>query len=754
MHTLHNKNSIPHSCVQRQVFGMLFLLFLGWATAAQAQCTDGFVGSGLQLEWQGNRSKFVLGGGQAQVLAGSGAAGLARECAPPQQAQWQLDFMMPAADAGAELRFWFCADTVVLGQVRQGGYMRVVPGKHIALVGVGTAGHTVLDSAALPAGGSGPCTLIAEQDTLANTTFVLRDRANTVVYYQTGWSNLPTQLPFVGIWAASTAQTGWAIDSFACTWGNGPAMAQATIRLSEVNPCPGAGGALPNAEWIEITNASPDSASTQGMAVVVGTHQATLPKAVLAPGAFALLCHPQDSAAMAPFGRVLPLALPLLPNSGGTVALRNAHGQAGLALHYMPGAWGLGGIANGSGSPRTLECQDVAFAGNPALNWLPCTAPQGGTPGQPNATARTITDERGPRLCGVLVQDAQTVQLAFDEPLGLLPGEDAFALVAANGQRVPPVQVVPAGATAERITLRWAAPLQGQTAYTLAFARLADLCGNSTAGSTVLALPQPPQPGQVVVNELLPTPLPGGTPFLEVRNTGASYIDVGQVLFAAAATGAAPASMFAEAGFLLAPGALAAFAQDTALVLPCYVRGSGQNVWAVAALPRWPASGTAQLLAAGTGEVLFSHAYAAPGHAGQAVEWGDSAAGFVPCLPLVQATPGLPNSRSTLHAGNGWCSLRNRVLHTVQSGSPQAVGVLLDLPGPHTATLEVFAQDGAPIARPYYKAPVAALDVLSWDGRTAAGRDALPGAYILQVTAALPDGSTEKRMRMAIVVAE
>ena len=160
------------------------------------------------------------------------------------------------------------------------------------------------------------------------------------------------------------------------------------VVITEImaDPTPVVG--LPDAEYLEIFNRSPQPISLKGWRL--GT--ALLPDSVLGPGGYAILCARSKVPLLTPFGRVLGLTTFSLANAGATLVLRNAKGQLIHSVAYKDTWW----ASNRREGGYALEMIDATSPCVEADNWRASTAAAGGTPGQPNAVAASNPDRAAP----------------------------------------------------------------------------------------------------------------------------------------------------------------------------------------------------------------------------------------------------------------------------------------------------------------------------------------------------------------------
>lgn len=294
-----------------------------------------------------------------------------------------------------------------------------------------------------------------------------------------------------------------------------PVYRDVVINELMVDPNPPLG--LPDAEYIELFNSTTDKFfDLADWRIVTSSTSATLPNYALGPGQYVLLVstsdHPQFSFVdnSAPFG----LSSTALVNGGTTVTLEGPGGAALDEVAYtLPwyqdpdrddGGWSLEQI-----NPFA-PCSGQA-------NWRASNSNQGGTPGQPNSVLDGTPDTQAPALIQVLTVQDDLIELVFSE------GMDATSI--ANGTytivpALPVVQVTGLPPTNQRVQVLLGQVMEAGVFYTITVSGVSDCTGNaiSIGSSGAFALPEPAEPGDVVVNEVLSNPVTTGGEYVEVYN--------------------------------------------------------------------------------------------------------------------------------------------------------------------------------------------------------------------------------------------
>lgn len=320
-------------------------------------------------------------------------------------------------------------------------------------------------------------------------------------------------------------ETGRAVKQ-SVWFGVGEGQALGSLVINEVMVRPSSDAVLPGYEYLELLNASSDTVYTAGWYIRICGKKFDFPVDTVPPQGYLLLGTKAAMAALAGYGHTLALSsFPALPDTRGTLALFNGNGLPVSFVDYRKD-W----LSPEKGV--SLERIDVTNLGEGRANWKPSTDPKGGTPGAPNSVAQSNPDICSPRLLAVSVPSDTTVCLLFNEPL------DSLSATLENSYRFE--RIYP-GIAFVRLTgdmrnmaeVNLANPIRKGETYRLTLSDIADLAGNTMHELTVkVGIPQQPSPGDLVINEVLFDPYPGGVDFVEVYSLADYCIDLKSVTLA------------------------------------------------------------------------------------------------------------------------------------------------------------------------------------------------------------------------------
>jgi hypothetical protein len=532
---------------------------------------------------------------------------------------------------------------------------------------------------------------------------------------------------------------------------------------------------LPAAEFVEIyNNTTAKILSLRGVRLLKpgSATAAQLPDtARLLPGQYAVVCGATRTALFAPYGRVFgPTNFPALANGGDQLVLRGPGGTTLFEVTYGDAWYRDLRKQNGGWS---LELIDPANYCAGAANWQASTDPRGGTPAQRNSVAAPNPDRTAPTLLRAAALSTNMVRLYFGEKLDSTRAASPalYSLQSSTGAAPAVRQATPVGPDFRAVDLALGAALQPSQAVTATVARATDCVGNASGAlaSASFALPEPAQPGDLVVNEVLFYHRPGGVYFVEILNRSARYIDLqGYRLGVQKASGLGSAVISPGAPCVLAPGQLVALTSDVNTLQAQYPTSTDPAaLLAVAGFPALDNNAGSVYLYDAKNTELDHYDYDKSQHlpllstqagvsleriravgpsAGSNFHSAAGAAGY--------ATPGRPNSQAQDATGSGQEWAVQPELFTPDDDGQQDFTTLnyqLDQPG-YLGSVTVYDALGQLTRRLLRNESLPTTGFVQWDGTDERGRKAAVGYYLLVIELFRPSGGERRQYKKTVVV--
>lgn len=295
------------------------------------------------------------------------------------------------------------------------------------------------------------------------------------------------------------------------------------IILTEIfaDPTPQIG--LPDAEFIEVYNRSANPIDLGGWRFTDGSSTATLPVHILMPTQYLILTSTANASLYNSYGMVLGLAnFPTINNAGEALRLFAPGNQLIDSVNFNL-SWYADEDKQAGG--WTLELIDLQNICGEETNWIASEAPQGGTPGHLNSVHTDKPDLTGPKLLSVAVPSETELILTFDEKLEVSVSQHSFLFE-------PPLTISEIKFTStslRQLRIMLSNTLQPKQLYSITISGLRDCAGNLIQdgySQKKFALPELAEAGDVVLNEVLFNPRPGGVDFVEILNVSDKYINL------------------------------------------------------------------------------------------------------------------------------------------------------------------------------------------------------------------------------------
>ena len=360
------------------------------------------------------------------------------------------------------------------------------------------------------------------------------------------------------------------------------------VVINEIMADPSPVIGLPNAEYIELRNNSSATINLYKWRIDNGSTTAAVSvNYLLAPDSLVILCAKSQAVFFnAPLKTLGLTSFPALTNEGDLLTLTAPDGKTIHAVSYDINSYANPLQSTGGWS---LEMIDPHMPCN-GLNWRASTNSKGGTPGSENSLYKKLSIDN-------TLQALQCT--AFNDKLLLLTlnqGADSITLSVANhyqlggrsnaiigAKAIPPLFntieiLLNQALEPNRIYLLKASPIKG--------------CNSNKPDSIEIrtGLSKAPEPGDIVINEILFDPPAGGADFIELHNPSNALINVRELMIGSRNAGGniGTAVMVSDKDHHLLPGDYLLLSEDTGFVKRQWPNSSRQKMIAVKSLPSLP----------------------------------------------------------------------------------------------------------------------------------------------------------------------
>lgn len=284
------------------------------------------------------------------------------------------------------------------------------------------------------------------------------------------------------------------------------------VVINELMPDPTPSVGLPEAEFIEIYNASDKIFELKDWTIGDNSIQSILSARLFKPGEFLIICARESEQAFSSFGPTQGQnQFPSLGNSGDKIQLMDSRGLLIDQIEYDP-SWYTD--PNKSSGGYTLEQLRPQNSCTGFFNFSSPRSITGGTPGQINSVNDTTEDLSGPELIKINVITNDSLVLFFDKGL-------SFSSVDPNSFSFTDNNIVLNLNQVEqsRLSLKLFTAIDTAVVLQLNIDSLKDCNDNLSTDLTFdFVLPQLADFNDLVINEILFNPKSGGSDFIELYN--------------------------------------------------------------------------------------------------------------------------------------------------------------------------------------------------------------------------------------------
>lgn len=533
------------------------------------------------------------------------------------------------------------------------------------------------------------------------------------------------------------------------------------IIISEIMAAPLATSVY-KAEYVEIFNRSGRILDLTQVSINSGVFTTQV---ILQPGEYIAVANVSNVSALSNVpGMAFMNGFPGLTNSGGTLTLLHPDAGALDMVAYSDAWYNDNEKDNGGWSLELINPNDPCSGPD---NWSASGDPSGGTPGYRNSIFNDTPDTSAPQIVRVFSGNAFTATIQFNEPLD----DDVlfnFQWIV-NGETIIPstISFVEGSAgTALNLSISGAQP---GIIYTFTLLNIKDCWGNETHTLTgFYAVASPPEPGDMVINEVLSNPFEGGSDFVELYNNSQKVISLSNWNIAAENNGIVGTPQpIGELGVIMLPGDYIVLTEDGNDLPRFYPFTRKENIWKIADLPSYNNESGVVVVLFPDGSIADRFAYTAEHHfvllddrdgvsleridpsrnSDDPTNWSSAAEsqGF--------ATPGYQNSQALAALlGEEDISIYPEIFSPDNDGYNDVVTFTFQNVSPGmTGNVYIFDSNGRPVIHLMKNELLGVNNAISWDGRTSDQLLAPLGIYIVYFEVFDENGNTSKLKKTCVL---
>ncbi len=529
-----------------------------------------------------------------------------------------------------------------------------------------------------------------------------------------------------------------------------PEAGSVVINEIMADPVPRVGvppNALPEREYLELYNRESIPVNIKGWILQLGTSQEVLPFYEMPAQGFVLITGEDGVNEFDPSIPVLGLDISstVLTNSGKELTLFSKEGLQISTVSYTD-AWYADPDKDDGG--WSLEQIDPDNRCGGESNWAASQNPIGGSPGRENSLLGSNPDTTRPAFERIAVLGDSLIRLSFSERVNELLLADE-----SNYRIQPPLEISladPQGPAFSSSLLYFNEPINPEVIYRLSLVDYPEDCNNNRMREDTLlfTIPSVPQPGDILINELLFNPPTGGSDFVEIYNNSdrlfdlqylrLGHVDPLQKTFI-------DSRIITEESYLLEPGRYLALTGDRDFVLDYYKPRIPENVVEVDGLPSMNDDEGSMAIATSALELIDFYEYDEDHHLalidpeGVSLErqsfegpsndpgnWQSAAStvGF--------ATPGYLNSQRVIPDFSARLGVNPKVFSPNQDGYNDEVSLTYNFESPNNIlSVSIWSSTGQKLKTLLNNQNVGRQGFVQWDGTDDSGNLMNTGIYIV-----------------------
>jgi len=279
---------------------------------------------------------------------------------------------------------------------------------------------------------------------------------------------------------------------------------------------------LPEAEFIELFNASDKIFDLSDWQVGDPTTQSKLTGTLLKPGEFLIVCPIENEAAFRPFGNTQGQnSFPSLNNSGDEIRLIDNQGNLIDLLAYDDSWYGDEAKEQGGYS---LEQINPFLDCSGKFNFLAAEHPNGGSPGKENSIFNDASEGPSPQIQQLFVLNQDSIEIRFNRNMDSSSFASAL-FIFSDGNSID--TLINKTLFSDRILAVLTNSLDTGKLIQLSIDGMLDCEGNELQAEEVqVVLPEQAKPSDLVINEVLFNPRTGGSDFVEIFNRSEKIISL------------------------------------------------------------------------------------------------------------------------------------------------------------------------------------------------------------------------------------
>lgn len=302
---------------------------------------------------------------------------------------------------------------------------------------------------------------------------------------------------------------------------------QHDIIINEIMADPDPVAGLPSEEYVELFNRTAFPISLSGWQIAFSGSKKFLPDVSIDANGYLILTPDGGNALFNHFGKVAEVQGLSISNDGQVIELLDTNSRSISFVNFSTSWYGSSYKDDGGWS---LERIDPNNPCGERPNWKASNDIMGGTPGKINSVNGSFPDNQEPLLIRASINrnEPNHVKLYFNESLDSV-GMKQFYQYEVNHGVGNPYFIKLSYPDNRVVSLFFTSPFQEQITYTVCVSdSIFDCAGNKLRAMSCadIAIPETPDSGDIIINEILFDPKDDGNDYVEIFNRSAKILDI------------------------------------------------------------------------------------------------------------------------------------------------------------------------------------------------------------------------------------
>lgn len=538
------------------------------------------------------------------------------------------------------------------------------------------------------------------------------------------------------------------------------------VVMDEVFADPSPQVRLPSQKFIELRNNAAFPVNIKNWKLSDGNNISLLPDTDILPDSFLIITTPGGLDAYKAFGQTIAVSnFPSLYVAGSELALYDESGSLMHAMHYDISSYQNELKKEGGFSLEMINTRAGCITDQ---NWIASNDASGGTPGRKNSVDADKTFDESFKVLNAYLSAPDTLCVMINKPADSTSAVKKENYTIDGGLAVSSVEVLPPFFNVIRISL--VSPAAAHKIYSIRINALSGCDGSSistTNNPASFAIAEEAAANDIVINEILFDPPPGGVDYLELYNNSEKAIDLKALFIANRNSSGAPAN-FVQASTsnkILLPGKFVLLTTDPNATVMQYPLAMTDAFIKTSALPSFPDDSGTAIVMNQQGVIIdeinytkywhFSLIKDREGISLERISYSgrSNATNFHSASTVVKGTPGYKNSQSYPDdTASGEFYLTPKIFSPDNDGTDDFLTIHYEFSSPGFVTnIKIFDASGRMVRYLEKNSLSSIKGYYRWDGLDDQGKKLPQGIYIIYFESFNEAGKKEVHKKSAVL---